>query len=302
MIGGPHAGASAAGLLLDAMVGEPPDVLHPVVAFGSVMQDIERVCYRPTRLHGLGYALAGLGLGIGTGVAAGSTTACTTMAVAGRALWNLADEVGTALVDGRTEQARSLLTGLVGRDTAALDAKEMARAAVESVAEGTVDAIVAPAVWGAVFGAPGACAQRAVNTLDSMVGYRSERYLQFGWASARLDDVAAWLPARLCAALVAVVRPGSSAAIARCVRVEAPTHPSPNAGVAEAAFAAALGLRLGGLNRYEGRTELRPTLGTGRVAEPADVGRAVRLSQHVWAALVGGLSVVAWWQRRRGAR
>ena len=152
---------------------------------------------------------------------------------------------------------------------------------VESVAENTVDALVAPAFWAAVCGAPGALGYRAVNTLDAMVGHRSTRYLAYGWASARLDDVANYLPARLTAALVAGVRPGRAAAVWRAVRSQAPAHPSPNAGVAEAAFAAALGVRLGGRNRYGDRVEHRPWLGQGRPAARADIRPAVRLSDDV---------------------
>src|SRR5918994_1614068 len=121
------------------------------------------------------------------------------------------------------------------------------------VAANTVDAVVAPALWTAVVGAPGAFAYRAVNTLDAMVGHRSLRYEHFGWASARLDDLAGLIPARVTAGLVAAVRPRSAARVARAVRDDAPAHPSPNAGIAEAAFPAPLGLRLGGTNRYGDR-------------------------------------------------
>src|SRR5204863_6463621 len=124
----------------------------------------------------------------------------------------------------------------VGRDPSELDESGVARAVVESVAENTVDAVVAPACWAAVFGAPGVLAHRAVNTLDAMVGHRSARYARFGWAAARLDDGAAWVPARLTAVLVALVRPRAARLVWQAVRRDAPAHPSPNAGVAEAAF------------------------------------------------------------------
>jgi adenosylcobinamide-phosphate synthase len=160
------------------------------------------------------------------------------------------------------------------------------------VAENTVDAVVAPAFWGAVGGAPGALGYRAANTLDSMVGHRSHRYANFGWASARLDDVLAWLPARLTAALVVLVRPRSARAVWVAVRDQAPAHPSPNGGVAEAAFAAALGVRLGGTNRYGDRLEERAALGTGRLPAVDDIGAAVRLSRDVSAALAAGLALM----------
>jgi len=152
---------------------------------------------------------------------------------------------------------------------------------------------VAPAFWAACCGAPGALGYRAVNTLDAMVGHRSARYNRYGWASARLDDVAGYLPARLTAALVGVARPRRAVAIWQVIRTQAPGHPSPNAGVAEAAFAAALGLQLGGRNRYEGRVEDRPALGTGRTPAAADIARAVRLSADVSLLLAGLLAAVA---------
>ena len=185
-----------------------------------------------------------------------------------------------------------LLPSLVGRDPAGLGPDEIARAVVESLAENTVDAVVAPAFWGAVAGAPGALGYRAANTLDSMVGHRTPRYANYGWASARLDDALAWVPARLTAALVAVVRPRSARAVWVAVRDQAPAHPSPNAGVAEAAFAAALGVRLGGANRYGDRVEARATLGTGRPVVADDIGAAVRLSRDVCAALTAGFALI----------
>src|SRR5207302_6219917 len=132
---------------------------------------------------------------------------------------------------------------------------------------------------------------RAINTMDSMVGHHSTRYEHFGWASARLDDAANFVPARATAALVAAVRPRHAPHIARAVLTQAPAHPSPNAGVAEAAFAAALGFRLGGRNRYGDRIELRPPLGTGRPPEPGDIARAVDLARDVTAGLCAFLVV-----------
>jgi adenosylcobinamide-phosphate synthase len=224
------------------------------------------------------------------------------LAVAGHALDRSAEKVRIALEAGDLEAARSLLPSLVGRDPSGLDAKQIARAVVESVAENTVDAVVAPALWGAMAGAPGTLGYRAVNTLDSMVGHHSTRYEIYGWASARLDDASNWVPARLTAALVALVRPARVEEIWRAVRTQAPSHPSPNAGVAEAAFAAALGVRLGGPNRYDDRSEVRAPLGTGPAPEPADIERAVRLSRDVGTALacvLGALGAVEMlrWQR-----
>jgi len=219
-----------------------------------------------------------------------------------------------ALAADDLRAARQALPSLCGRDPANLDAGEMARAVIESVAENTSDAVVAPLLWGAVAGWPGLLAYRAINTLDAMVGYRSPRYLRFGWASARLDDVANWIPARVTAALTIACAPlvpvpvpvgpewpvvpppaasaqsptaegrfgnGRSAAALRAVTRYGNCHPSPNAGRCEAAFAGALGLRLGGTNVYGGIAEARPGLGEGRAPEPDDIRRAIRLSQVV---------------------
>ena len=204
-------------------------------------------------------------------------------------------------------RARRMLPALVGRDPEDLGPDEIARAVVESVAENTVDAVVAPAFWGAIAGAPGALGFRAVNTLDSMVGHRTPRYASYGWASARLDDAAGWVPARIAAALVALVRPSCAPAVWRAVIRQAPGHPSPNAGVAEAAFAAALGVCLGGVNRYGDRVERRPLLGVGRAPEAGDIEAAIRLSGDVTAALAVVLAVmglVGWRrsERRRAMR
>jgi adenosylcobinamide-phosphate synthase len=216
-------------------------------------------------------------------------------------LHRAANDVGDALIDDDLDHARVLLPSLVGRDPSNLDATEIARAVVESVAENTVDAIVAPALWAAVGGAPGAFSYRAINTMDAMVGYRSTRYERYGWASARLDDVANWVPARCTVALVTLVRPKTAKDVRLAVLSQAPAHPSPNAGVVEAAFAAALGVRLGGRNRYEERVEDRPTLGRGRHVQPSDIGEAVRLSRDVataLCALLGLIGAAQWWRRR----
>ena len=179
----------------------------------------------------------------------------------------------------------------------------VARAAIESVAENTVDGIVAPLLFAALGGPSAALAYRALNTLDSMVGYRDARHGRFGWASARLDDVANYVPARLTAALVAAVRPAAAREIWRAVRDDAPGHPSPNAGVAEAAFAAALGVRLGGTNRYRGRVEHRVELGpaSGRVPSQGDIALAVKCSKDVTLAVLVVLLAASAAARARSA-
>ncbi len=293
-VNGRRAVAAGLGVLADRALGEPPDRWHPVAAFGRGMQQAEDRIYADRQGAGVAHAAVGVLAGLGAGRLVRSTTVATWSAVAGRSLGEAATSIGRALEDGDLERARALLPTLVGRDPSQLDDKEIARAVVESVAENTVDAVVAPALWAAVAGAPGVLAHRAVNTMDAMVGHHSERYERYGWAAARLDDVAAWVPARVTAAAVAACRPSSAGAVWRTVRRDAPAHPSPNSGVAEAAFAAALGLRLGGESRYGDRVELRPPLGDGRPPEPADIERTVRLSHDVGllvasALLAGGL-------------
>jgi adenosylcobinamide-phosphate synthase len=294
----------AAGLALDRLVGEPP-VAHPVAAYGRLMAAVEARLWHDSHAWGATFTAAGVGLGAAAGAALGErfagTAVATGMAVAGRALAAEARAVAAALEAGDVDGARGRLPALCGRDPDALDDKGLARAAVESVAENTVDAIVAPAFWGALAGAPGALAYRAANTLDAMVGHRSPRYLRFGWAAARLDDAANWIPARLTAGLVAAVRPGAAGEVAAVLR-RPPVHPSPNAAVSEAAFAVALGVRLGGDTVYGGRIDPRPTFGAGRPPEPADIDAAVRLSGDVTAALAGllaGLGLLSAARRRR---
>jgi adenosylcobinamide-phosphate synthase len=285
--------AVAGGMVADLVLGEPPIEPHPVRAFGNAMARVERATYRDTKSAGCAHAATGLLLGVGAGLALRSTAPATYVSVAPHGLHEAARDVSTALAMGDLDGARAKLPALVGRDPSHLNEGEIVRAVVESVAENTVDAIVAPAFWAAVAGAPGTLAYRAVNTMDADVGHLNARYARYGWASARLDDLANLVPARLTALLVAAVRPQSAGAVWRAVRQDAPAHPSPNAGVAEAAFAAALGLRLGGVNTYGALVERRARLGCGRAPAPSDIPTAVALSRDVTLALVGVLVVLA---------
>jgi adenosylcobinamide-phosphate synthase len=273
-------------------VGEPPlpGHWHPVALFGSAVAHLEDRIYGDRHLRGALLAGSGVGLAAAAGAAVRSATAASYLSVAGRELHATALGVGDALERGDLPEARRRLPALVGRDPTSLDETAVARAVVESVAENTTDAIVAPALWTVAAGPVGAFVHRAGDTLDSMVGYRNDRYRRFGTAAARLDDVLAWAPARATAALVALARPAAAATVVRTVRRDAPAHPSPNAGVAEAAFAGALGLRLGGESRYGGRVEVRPTLGDGRPPGRDDVRAAVTLSRDVTWILAGLLA------------
>jgi adenosylcobinamide-phosphate synthase len=293
--------ARAWGLLLgygvDQLVGDPRR-WHPVAGFGRMATALERRAYRNDRAAGVVHTAALVAGAVAVGVAADRatrgrpaartlTTAVATWAVlGGRSLRREAAAVGGLLDAHDLPGARRRITHLVGRDPNGLDEAGIARACVESVAENTSDAVVGPLVWGAVAGIPGLLGYRAVNTLDAMIGHRSARYERFGWAAARLDDVANLAPARLAAALAAVAAPlvgGSPATAVRAVRRDGGRHPSPNAGPVEAAFAGALGRTLGGVNVYGGTVEDRGTLGHGPVPGPADIGRAVRLSAAVGA-------------------
>jgi adenosylcobinamide-phosphate synthase len=284
---------AAAGIVADLVLGEPAVEPHPVRAFGTAMEQVEHLVYRPRRSSGVVHAVVGLGLGIAAGTLVRNTALATYISVAQKALTDAGLEVAAALEDHDLPRARQLLPALVGRDPSGLDASEITRAVVESLAENTVDAVVAPALWGALFGPPGTLGYRAVNTMDATVGYHNERYENYGWASARLDDVANFIPARVTAALVAAARPRAAPAVWRAVRRDAPLHPSPNSGVAEAAFAAALGLRLGGVNTYGGRTERRAQLGRGRAPEAPDILAAVALCRDVTWGLIASLLALA---------
>jgi adenosylcobinamide-phosphate synthase len=282
---------AALGIAIDRLAGEPPaSAPHPVALLGKALAALERRTYRDDRVAGVIHAAAGVGIGVVAGCAVPNTAVVTATCVAGRMLGDVALGIGRLLGEGDLDGARGELRALAGREAAELDVAGVARAVVESVAENTVDAVVAPAFWGAALGPAGAGAHKSASTLDSMVGHHDERYERFGWASARLDDALAWVPARLTAVLVAAARPRRAGEVLAAVRRDAPAHPSPNAGAAEAAFAAALGLQLGGETRYGDRVEQRPSLGTGRAPEVADIGAAVRLSTDVSWLLAGGLA------------
>jgi adenosylcobinamide-phosphate synthase len=280
------------GLLADRALGEPRVEPHPIAMLGDVLVHVERRLWRKSRTRGAAFAVAGTSIGVAAGALVRSTAMATYVSTSGRMLGDSARDIALALERDDIDAARRLLPTLVGRDPASLDVDEIARAVVESVAENTVDAVVAPALWGAFAGAPGALGHRALNTLDSLVGHHSERYEEFGWASARADDIAAWLPARATAVLVAVARPSRAADVWRIVRRDASDHPSPNAGVAEAAYAAALDLRLGGTNTYGDRVEDRCELGDGKPPTIADIDRAVTLLRDVPLVLAGVLGAV----------
>jgi len=312
------AAARAAGLALGALAdvafGDPRRG-HPVAAFGRLVLALER------RLHADAVAPGAVlvALSLAGPVAGGwaveraarrhpllrlALTAASTWAVlGGTSLAREGAAMAGLLEGGDLPAARQRLTHLCARDPSELDEATLARATVESLAENTSDAVVAPLLWGAVAGVPGLLAYRAVNTLDAMVGYRSPRYLRFGQVAARLDDLVNLVPARVTGVLTVLAAPavgGSPANAWRVLRRDGGRHPSPNAGRPEAAAAGALGVRLGGANVYGGHVERRPNLGEGgRAPRVDDVRRAVRLGRLVG---LGGVVLAVGLAAAPGAR
>jgi adenosylcobinamide-phosphate synthase len=279
-----------AGYLADLALGDPKRG-HPVSVFGQAAARLERFTYRDSRVAGalhVGLLVGALGL-LGSALqgSIAATAAATWISLGGTSLARTGVSMAELLERGDIDGARRLLTSLCGRDPARLDGAGLTRAALESVAENTSDAEVAPLLWAAVGGVPAVLGYRGINTLDAMIGHRSPRYLRFGWAAARLDDLANFVAARATAALVVICAPlvgGSPSGAVRAWRRDAARHPSPNAGVVEAAFAGALGVRLGGPTHYHHGVQIRPTLGDGGQPTVADLRRAVELSRVVQAA------------------
>ena len=301
----------ATALLADAILGELPAVAHPVVLMGRAISAFEKWAFPlkdagRVRVAGVLLALALPALSFVLVQIALRLVPpklrwlfevgllSTTLSMRGLARAALAVE--RELERGELEAARARVGEVVGRDTAHLSPNEVARAAIESVAENASDGVVAPMLYGLLLGAPGALSYKAINTLDSMVGHPYPPYENLGWASARLDDLANVVPARLTTLLAAAVSGfagGTGAATTLAVASRyGPLTKSPNAGWAEAAFAGALDLRLGGLNSYGGTLREGPVLGIGGAPEAADIRRAVRLMRLVCLALTG-LTLVA---------
>ena len=269
-----------AAVALDLALGDPRWLPHPVRGIGRLAAWLEmpaRRVFRRPRFAGLVtalavYSTAGLAAWAAMALAALLYPAAADVvavlviytAIAPRDLVRHSMAVFHAIKAGDLPESRRRAAAIVGRDTQALDEAEVARAAVESVAESTVDGVTAPLLFAVVAGPVGAIVYRAVNTLDSMFGHMDDRYREFGWASARIDDLANYLPARLTAPLVclaAVVLRQRPAAALRILARDGRLHDSPNAGLTEAAMAGALGVQLGGRNTYDGQPLDRPTIG-----------------------------------------
>ncbi|MCC5809361.1 MAG: cobalamin biosynthesis protein [Ectothiorhodospiraceae bacterium] len=294
-----------AALLTDRLLGEPRRG-HPLVLFGTAGTTLHAALER----RGLGRSRAAGVAAVALLVGAPALLALLLawllpfwlwlavevvglyLAIALRSLEEHALAVARPLAEDRLEQARAALAMIVSRDTAALDAEQVAAAATESVLENGADAVFASLFWFLLAGLPGVVMHRLSNTLDAMWGYRDKRFLRFGWAAARLDDVLNYLPARLTAASYALC--GNAASALACWRSQAAVWESPNAGPVMAAGAGALGVRLGGPAPYHGAMRHRPTLGEGEAASAASIHAAIALVRRavlLWLGLIllGGL-------------
>lgn len=267
-------------MLLDLLLGDPRWLPHPVQGIGWLAQRVEAPLRRLIANQKLAGVVAAVwvvgattlvGFGLLKGAAllyplAGDIVAILLLytCLATRSLHDHALAVYRPLISGNLVEARQRVGWLVGRDTDQLDEGEVTRAAVESVAENTVDGCTAPLLYACLAGPLGALAYKAISTLDSTFGYKNERYLQFGWASARLDDLANLLPARLTALLVipaALLLRLDAGTAWQIFKRDRHNHPSPNGGQIEAAVAGALRIRLGGVNSYFGQPSTRPFMG-----------------------------------------
>jgi adenosylcobinamide-phosphate synthase len=302
-----------AGFVLDLIFGDPRWLPHPVRFIGRLASWAEPRCRRViANEYGAGalftvVVIAGVAGGVWLLIwglqqvhpVLGALSLVYFM-YAGLAVHDLAGEataVWRLLRGGDIGPARRQLSRIVGRDTEHLEEPEIVRATVETVAESTVDGILAPMFFAAVAGAPGMWAYKAINTLDSMVGHHEAPYTRFGWAAARLDDVANFLPARLGLILFGLGTWIIGGEPRRCWRVawrDGGKHPSPNSGLAEAAMAGALGVRLGGVNTYDGVTNMRPYLGDP--IQPLDSSCITEAVRVMYATSAAGLAVSLAWR------
>lgn len=290
-------------MILDALMGEPrwlwSRVTHPIVAMGRLIGWCDRTFnHGAKRMNGV-LVMAALGVGalaLGWVIAALPLGWLWQILIAAVLLAqrSLVDHVQAVAVGLRQslDAGKREVAMIVGRDTGPLDEAAVARAAIESAAENMSDGVVAPAFWFLVGGLPGLFLYKITNTADSMIGHRTPRHAEFGWAAARLDDVLNYVPARLTALLIALTR---GAAALRCAYRDGPKHRSVNAGWPEAAMAASLGLSLSGPRAYGGDMTADAVLnreGT-RIATPGDITAAIRVLWQVWGALLAATALLA---------
>ena len=311
-------GELAVACVLDAAVGDPRWFPHPVRWMGSLVNWCDRRVYQlllspakqrmagvllavalPAGAYAAGALLIWLGSSIGPLWGSLVTVLLAWTTLAARDLIDHVVSVQRALQSVSLTEARSAVAKIVGRDTEEMAESDIVRATVETIAESTADGIIAPLFYLILGGVPLALAYKAVSTLDSMIGHVDDRYRWFGWASARLDDVANFLPARI-TALLLVLSAGivsrSWPAMQRAWQIllrDGGQHPSPNSGRPEAAMAGALGVQLGGVNHYDGLPIERPCLGDPvQPLTRAHIGMALTLM--LWTSLTGVLSGIGW--------
>jgi adenosylcobinamide-phosphate synthase len=304
-------------LMLEATIGYPQwlyaRIRHPVVWIGALIRALasrwNHDAYGDAQRRALGVIASMIVVGTAAAVAFAVERSLTgtlglivvvliaTSGLAQRSLYFHALEVLQALQSDDLPAARALVSCIVGRDTAHLTHEQVAAAALESLAESFNDAVVAPSFWLLVGGLPGLFAYKAANTADSMIGHMECKWRMFGWASARLDDVLNFIPARIAGLLIAVSARGGFAVMVRDAR----KHASPNAGWPEAALAGGLAIRLGGPAQYDGVPHAKPTFGDGRNPTTADLQRGLALYKQacvlLWAMLACW-SLVGWWLER----
>ncbi|NDW00344.1 adenosylcobinamide-phosphate synthase CbiB [Salipiger sp. PrR002] len=300
------------GMALDLLLGWPGwlyvRIGHPVTWLGHAITTLERRWNHGARARRLALGALAVALIVAlavlpalaiqsalpdglTGSLIGAALAWPLIAM--RAMHAHVAAVATPLARGDLAAARAAVAMIVGRDPAQLDAAGITRAATESLAENTSDGIIAPLFWGAIAGLPGIAGYKAINTLDSMIGHRNERFEAFGKAAARLDDVVNWLPARLTGALFAIASGRHALRGLRVMRRDAPKHRSPNAGWPEGAMAAALNIRLSGPRVYGTRVAEEPWLNGGAPDPTADdLTRALRLYRRSMALCALALAAV----------
>lgn len=287
----------ALALILDQVLGDPAWLFHPIVAFGGLISRLEKVLLKPgdsgrlKKRKGLILVLCLLAAAIipsllilhfSQGWLRFAITAWLFYwALALRTMAREAHSVYEALLNWDLAKARQRVARIVGRDTAGLDEEGVAKACIESVAESSSDGVMAPLFWGLLLGPAGAMAYKAVNTMDSMVGYRNDRYEDYGWAAAKLDDVLNFIPARLTALFAALTAWAVGGQVSQSLRAWQDNHnkqPSPNSGHPEAAFAGALNVRLGGSATYGGVYKAKPLIHPqGEMAGAKDIVRANHL-------------------------
>lgn len=311
-----HLYAITLAFFIDIVIGDPPNWPHPVKWIGTFIGYLEKNLNvgRHKKRNGIlmllivlflvftlttGVIYAAYQLHYIAGIVVEAVLISTT--IAQKSLRQAGMEVYRPLIEGNMKEARLKLSYIVGRDTEGLDESEVVRGTVETIAENTSDGITAPLFWAFIGGAPLAMVYRAINTCDSMVGYRNDKYLEFGWASARLDDVVNWIPSRITGALMLLGLPSKYHGWKKRWLIlfrDARRHPSPNSGWTEAAVAALLGVQLGGLNTYKGVVSNRARMGEKLVALKAVHIRKTIKIMHIatWLFLmliwIGGIFIV----------